>query len=155
MTEQSLMERRSIDVRTLCAGALAAGVLCGAPLLAVAAHSTHAHRGHGGAKPHAVAQFVRGHVGAHTAAYTGAESGSRSAVDRAVQASAAAGFSGAGSTEQLPDREYMPGTTPFADRPWIEGYAPLREDELFHETYRALPSHNVLKVYVADAGEYG
>jgi len=49
----------------------------------------------------------------------------------------------------------MPGTTPFADRPWIEGYAPLREDELFHETYRALPSHNVLKVYVADAGEYG
>lgn len=61
----------------------------------------------------------------------------------------------AGSSEPLTDREYMPGTTPYVDRPWIEGYTPLREDELFHASYRALPSHNVLKVYVADAGEYG
>jgi len=60
----------------------------------------------------------------------------------------------AGSGEQLTDRSYMPGTTPYADRPWIEGYEPLREDELFHASYKALPSHNVLKVYVADTGEF-
>jgi len=149
------MKRRSIDVKTLCAGAFAAGVLCGAPLLALAAHhSGHAYpRGHAGGKTHAVAHFVAAHASVHAAAYAGTEATSRSAVDRAVQASTAAGFGG--SSEPLPDREYMPGTTPFADRPWIEGYAPLREDELFHDTYRALPSHNVLKVYVADAGDYG
>ena len=148
------MKRRSIDVKTLCAGALAAGVLCGAPLLALAAsHPSHpVRRGHGG-KTHFVSPLVPMHTAARPTAYVGAASASRSAVDRAVQASAAAGFGGSG--EPLTDREYMPGTTPFADRPWIEGYAPLREDELFHETYRVLPSHNVLKVYIADAGDFG
>jgi hypothetical protein len=38
--------------------------------------------------------------------------------------------------------------------PWIEGVTPPLENELFEATYRILPSHNVLKVYVFDAGGY-
>lgn len=38
--------------------------------------------------------------------------------------------------------------------PWVEGVTPTLEDQLFDATYRVLPSHNVLKVYVFDAGGY-
>lgn len=38
--------------------------------------------------------------------------------------------------------------------PWIEGVTPNLESRLFASTYRVLPSHNVLKVYVFDAGGY-
>src|SRR5579864_1743068 len=38
--------------------------------------------------------------------------------------------------------------------PWVEGVTPRLEDRLFDATYRVLPSHNVLKVYVFDAGGY-
>ena len=79
-------------MRTFCAGALAAGVLCGALQPAAAAHTT---------------------------------------------LSLAA-----------------PGTTPYRARPWIEGYQPSREDALFRATYPLLPMHNILKVYVSDAGSY-
>lgn len=48
----------------------------------------------------------------------------------------------------------MPGTTPYVDKPWIEGYEPAREDELFRATYPLLPAHNILKIYVSDAGSY-
>lgn len=39
-------------------------------------------------------------------------------------------------------------------RPWVEGVTPPLENRLFDATYRVLPSHNVLKVYVFDAGGY-
>jgi hypothetical protein len=46
----------------------------------------------------------------------------------------------------------------FADptqaRPWDEGVTPTLENSLFERTYKALPSHNVLKVYVFDANGY-
>lgn len=35
-------------------------------------------------------------------------------------------------------------------RPWVEGVTPPLENELFDATYKSLPSHNVLKVYVFD-----
>lgn len=38
--------------------------------------------------------------------------------------------------------------------PWVEGVQPRLEDRLFDATYRALPSHNVLKVYAFQAGNY-
>jgi len=38
--------------------------------------------------------------------------------------------------------------------PWIEGVTPTLENRLFASTYKVLPSHNVLKVYVFDAGGY-
>ena len=38
--------------------------------------------------------------------------------------------------------------------PWVEGVTPRLEDRLFDATYHVLPSHNVLKVYVFDAGGY-
>lgn len=88
----------------------------------------------------------------HTTAFAPAEPTRGSAIGHALHASQSAGMAGAG--DQLTDHSYMPGTTPYADRPWIEGYEPLREDELFHASYRVLPAHNVLKVYVADAGEF-
>jgi len=37
---------------------------------------------------------------------------------------------------------------------WVEGVTPRLEDRLFDATYRVLPNHNVLKVYVFDAGGY-
>jgi hypothetical protein len=146
--EQIQTMRRSKHVKILCAGALAAGVLCGAPLLAIAG----AHSGHGGRGAHQQSHLLAGQAVAHPSALRVPEPGHASAVSRALQASQAAGMAGSG---ELTDRSYMPGTTPFANRPWIEGYEPLREDELFHASYRALPSHNVLKVYVADSGEFG
>ena len=39
-------------------------------------------------------------------------------------------------------------------RPWIEGVNPRLENRLFTDVYHSLPSHNVLKVYVFDAGGY-
>lgn len=39
-------------------------------------------------------------------------------------------------------------------QPWAEGVTPPLENRLFAATYRVLPSHNVLKVYVFDAGGY-
>jgi len=38
--------------------------------------------------------------------------------------------------------------------PWVEGVDPGLESSLFAATYRALPSHNVLKVYAFSAGGY-
>ena len=38
--------------------------------------------------------------------------------------------------------------------PWIEGVTPPLENQLFEATYKALPRHNVLKVYVFDASGY-
>ncbi len=74
-----------------------------------------------------------------------------SSVGRALQASQSAGL----TTRETPiDRSVAPGTTPYAQRPWIEGYDPAREDELFRATYALLPTHNILKVYVSDAGDY-
>lgn len=35
-------------------------------------------------------------------------------------------------------------------RPWVEGVTPPLENQLFDVTYKALPHHNVLKVYVFD-----
>jgi hypothetical protein len=58
------------------------------------------------------------------------------------------------SAAALAGRGSEPGTTPYPGRPWIEGYEPSREDELFRASYPVLPSHNVLKIYVSDAGGY-
>lgn len=38
--------------------------------------------------------------------------------------------------------------------PWVEGVTPSLENELFETTYKVLPRHNVLKVYVFDASGY-
>lgn len=38
--------------------------------------------------------------------------------------------------------------------PWIEGVTPSLENRLFDATYKVLPTHNVLKVYVFDASGY-
>ena len=38
--------------------------------------------------------------------------------------------------------------------PWVEGVDPVLENALFEATYRALPSHNVLKVYAFSADGY-
>ena len=40
------------------------------------------------------------------------------------------------------------------EAPWIEGVTPSLENQLFDATYRVLPKHNVLKVYVFDAAGY-
>ena len=125
-------------VKIFCAGALAAGVLCGATLTAAAA-------GHGGRAVHAG-------ILAHGLAAPSPRTSRATAVSRAIQASQSAGRTGA--SEPITDHSIDPGTTPFAQRPWIEGYEPLREDELFRAVYSALPSHNVLKVYATDAGSY-
>jgi hypothetical protein len=39
-------------------------------------------------------------------------------------------------------------------RPWVEGVTPPLENQLFDVTYKALPSHNVLKVYVFDTAGF-
>lgn len=39
-------------------------------------------------------------------------------------------------------------------RPWVEGVTPPLENQLFDATYKALPSHNVLKVYVFDTASF-
>ena len=39
-------------------------------------------------------------------------------------------------------------------RPWDEGVTPALENRVFAQTYKTLPSHNVLKVYVFDGGGY-
>jgi hypothetical protein len=38
--------------------------------------------------------------------------------------------------------------------PWVEGVTPPLENQLFETTYKTLPHHNVLKVYVFDASGY-
>src|SRR5208283_1585218 len=43
---------------------------------------------------------------------------------------------------------------PARERPWDEGVTPALENRLFAETYKALPNHNVLKVYVFDTSGY-
>jgi hypothetical protein len=45
-------------------------------------------------------------------------------------------------------------TARFVRAPWIEGVTPPLENRLFDATYRVLPSHNVLKVYVFHAAGY-
>lgn len=47
---------------------------------------------------------------------------------------------------------HQPGTSRIA--PWVEGVDPALENALFDATYRALPSHNVLKVYAFSAAGY-
>lgn len=54
----------------------------------------------------------------------------------------------AGSPRML-DRQATPDT-----QPWVEGVDPKLENQLFWVTYRALPDHNVLKVYAIDANGY-
>ena len=39
-------------------------------------------------------------------------------------------------------------------RPWVEGVTPPLENRLFDATYKSLPSHNILKVYVFDTKAY-
>ena len=39
-------------------------------------------------------------------------------------------------------------------RPWDEGVTPALENRVFAQTYKTLPTHNVLKVYVFDADGY-
>jgi hypothetical protein len=41
-----------------------------------------------------------------------------------------------------------------AAKPWDEGVTPALENRLFDATYKTLPSHNVLKVYVFDTSGY-
>ncbi|MBC5823852.1 MAG: hypothetical protein GIX02_03325 [Candidatus Eremiobacteraeota bacterium] len=40
------------------------------------------------------------------------------------------------------------------NRPWIEGVDPVLENQLFDATYRVLPSHNVLKIYMEQTSGY-
>jgi len=40
------------------------------------------------------------------------------------------------------------------EKPWDEGVTPALENRLFDATYKTLPSHNVLKVYVFDTSGY-
>ncbi len=47
---------------------------------------------------------------------------------------------------------YRPGGGRIA--PWVEGVDPALENALFDATYRALPSHNVIKVYAFSAAGY-
>jgi hypothetical protein len=51
-----------------------------------------------------------------------------------------------GSARLLPTRP--------AHRPWVEGVTPPLENRLFDATYKTLPSHNILKVYVFDTKTY-
>ena len=39
-------------------------------------------------------------------------------------------------------------------RPWVEGVTPSLENRVFDATYKTLPNHNVLKVYVFDTTGY-
>lgn len=48
----------------------------------------------------------------------------------------------------------MPATPEYPARPWVEGVTPPLENRLFDATYKALPSHNILKVYVFDTKAY-
>jgi hypothetical protein len=43
---------------------------------------------------------------------------------------------------------------PRLSRPWDEGVTPPLENRLFDATYKALPNHNVLKVYVFDTAGF-
>jgi hypothetical protein len=40
------------------------------------------------------------------------------------------------------------------ERPWIEGVTPTLEERLFQATYKVVPSHKDLKVYVFDTAGY-
>jgi hypothetical protein len=52
-------------------------------------------------------------------------------------------------------RHFAPRLRPaFPSRPWVEGVTPRLENRLFDATYRTLPSHNILKVYVFDTSAY-
>ena len=128
------MKRTAVEstVRTiLCAGALAAGIFAAATSLALASgHVAHQAR---------VIMPVTTRNAAHQWLQTVARSPRVAApAERLAE------------PETLGDRSDAPGTTPFPDRPWIEGYEPAREDALFRAAYPVLPSHNVLKIYVSD-----
>jgi len=134
------MNRQSVfsTVKTiLWAGALAAGLFSAAasPALAIGratapVHSTApAHSAHG-----VVVEAAR------SAAHLG--------LNEPVPSSATV-------PETPGDRADAPGTTPFPDRPWIEGYEPAREDALFRAAYPVLASHNILKIYVSNSAIYG
>lgn len=144
------MKGRFSYVKLLYAGALAAGVLCAATAAVAAGHAHAFAHGFGS---HALSVRAA-HLAApaHLAVPSRTAVPARSLMGRAVEAAQSAGR---GVDEPLTDRTVVPGTTPFADRPWIEGYEPVREDALFRATYPLLPSHNVLKVYVSDASSFG
>jgi hypothetical protein len=131
--------RRCEFVKIPLAGALGvAVVLC---VYGAARAATHS--------PHVVSGAV---VHAASAASQPGGDMPQGAVGQALSASESTGRGEV--SEPMTDREVAPGTTPFAERPWIEGYEPLREDELFHAAYPVLPKHNILKVFVSDAGSY-
>jgi hypothetical protein len=149
-------------VRTiLCAGALAAGLFCGASSPAVAAgHRTHlAHIGHVRVVRNAASGIAA--QAARSAVQQGLQQdvGSPDAApDRPVDSGKAASINPhlrVNEPQTLDDHADTPGTTPFPDRPWIEGYEPAREDALFRAAYPVLPSHNILKVFVSDTPTYG
>ena len=141
----------------MCAGAFAAGTFFAAASMALAggrpAHATHAvHSAVVDAAHDAARQGFQGTaVGArdpfaHQHSSIPVEANGRTNPSASYRSTA---------TEPLDDREDAPGTTPFPDRPWIEGYEPAREDALFRASYPVLPSHNILKIYVFDAPTYG
>lgn len=134
------MIRPSVEstVKTiLCAGALAAGIFSAATAVALASGHAHAARQ------------------AHGVTADAARSARQVFQNLARSPHVAGSFERTTETESLDDRSDAPGTTPFPDRPWIEGYEPAREDALFRAAYPALPSHNILKIYVSDSPEYG
>jgi hypothetical protein len=49
---------------------------------------------------------------------------------------------------------HAPTTHASRIHPWVEGVDPGLENSLFGATYRALPEHNVLKIYAFAAGGY-
>ncbi len=68
----------------------------------------------------------------------------------AVQAAPTHGMQrGHGSLPFHPQR--FPESVP---RPWVEGVTPSLENRLWRATYKTLPSHNILKVYVFDTTAY-
>jgi hypothetical protein len=53
-----------------------------------------------------------------------------------------------------PAPRMMPGGPVNPTRPWVEGVTPPLENRLFDATYKTLPTHNILKVYVFDTKAY-
>ena len=55
---------------------------------------------------------------------------------------------------QLRSPAVLPAGPAHPARPWVEGVTPPFENRLFDATYRTLPNHNILKVYVFDTKAY-
>jgi len=58
------------------------------------------------------------------------------------------------ATPQLGAPGLLPAGPDQPARPWVEGVTPPLENRLFDATYKTLPSHNILKVYVFDTKAY-